>query len=252
MQSVSTPVTQTPADAPNQPIADPRGGGLVQQDNQTTTQEVRPTWLPEKFKSPEEMAKSYSELEKRFSQPKQDATKTEQPQDASQQPVNGFQKYSDEYFSNGKLSDETYSELATKGIPKEYVDQYMKGFEATQEAQSQAIIADVGGEDQFKAMSTWASEALSESELEAYNKAVSSGNRDEASFAVKGIYARYRANSGGLEPRLLAGETSVSGPVNVFRSTAEVVQAMKDPRYKKDTAYRQDVEDRLAKSNIFN
>lgn len=252
MQSISTPVVHTPADAPNQPIADPKGGGLIQQEAQTTSQEVRPTWLPEKFKSPEEMAKSYSELEKRFSQPKQDATKTEQPQDATQQPVNSFQKYSDEYFSNGKLSDETYSELATKGIPKEYVDQYMKGFEATQEAQSRAIISDVGGEEQFKAMSAWASEALSETELEAYNRAVSSGNKDEASFAVKGIYARYRANTGGLEPRLLAGETSVSGPVNVFRSTAEVVQAMKDPRYKKDTAYRKDVEDRLAKSNIFN
>jgi len=252
MQSVNTPLTQTPADAPNQPIADPKGGGLIQQDNQTTTQEVRPTWLPEKFKSPEEMAKSYSELEKRFGQPKQDATKTEQPQDATQQPVSGFQKYSDEYFSNGKLSDETYSELATKGIPKEYVDQYMKGFEATQEAQSQAIISDVGGEEQFKAMSTWASEALSETELEAYNRAVSSGNKDEASFAVKGIYARYRAGAGGLEPRLLAGETSLSGPSDVYRSTAEVVEAMKNPKYKADKAYRKDVEEKLNRSNVFN
>jgi hypothetical protein len=252
MQAVSTPVTQTSADAPNQPIADPRGGGLIQQDNQTTTQEVRPTWLPEKFKSPEEMAKSYSELEKRFGQPKQDATKTEQPQDATQQPVNGFQKYSDEYFSSGKLSDETYSELTAKGIPKEYVDQYMKGFEATQEAQSQAIISDVGGEEQFKAMSTWASEALSESELEAYNRAVSSGNKDEASFAVKGIYARYRAGAGGLEPRLLAGDTSVSGPSDVYRSTAEVVEAMKNPKYKADKAYRKDVEEKLNRSNVFN
>lgn len=252
MQSVSTPLTQTPADAPNQPIADPKGGGIIQQDNQTTTQEVRPTWLPEKFKSPEEMAKSYSELEKRFGQPKQDATKTEQPQDATQQPVAGFQKYSDEYFSNGKLSDETYNELTAKGIPKEYVDQYMKGFEATQEAQSQAIISDVGGEEQFKAMSTWASEALSENELEAYNRAVSSGNRDEASFAVKGIYARYRAGAGGLEPRLLAGETSISGPSDVYRSTAEVVEAMKNPKYKADKAYRKDVEEKLNRSNVFN
>ena len=252
MQAVSTPVTQTPADAPNQPIADPRGGGLIQQDNQTTTQEVRPTWLPEKFKSPEEMAKSYSELEKRFSQPKQDATKTEQPQDGTQQPVAGFQKYSEEYFSNGKLSDETYTELASKGIPKEYVDQYMKGFEATQQAESNAIIADVGGESEFKAMSEWASENLSEDDLNIYNQAVSSGNKEQASFAVKGMYARFKSGIGGREPRLLAGDTRISGPSDVYRSTAEVVEAMKNPKYKSDKAYRKDVEEKLGRSNVFN
>lgn len=252
MQAVVTPLTQTPADAPNQPIADPNGGGLIQQDNQTPTQEVRPTWLPEKFKSPEEMAKSYSELEKRFGQPKQDATKTEQPQDATQQPVAGFQKYSDEYFSNGKLSDDTYSELATKGIPKEYVDQYMKGFEATQQAESNSIISEVGGDSEFKAMTEWASESLTEEDLNIYNQAVSSGNREQASFAVRGMYARYKGGVQGREPRLLTGDTRISGSTDVYRSTAEVVEAMKNPKYKADKAYRKDVEEKLNRSNVFN
>ena len=36
------------------------------QDNQPSE---RPEWLPEKFKTPEDLAKSYSELEKKLSSP---------------------------------------------------------------------------------------------------------------------------------------------------------------------------------------
>jgi hypothetical protein len=37
----------------------------------------------------------------------------------------------------------------------------------------------------------------------------------------------------------------------VYRSVAEVVAAMSDPRYKSDAAYRSDVERKLAISNVF-
>jgi hypothetical protein len=36
----------------------------------------------------------------------------------------------------------------------------------------------------------------------------------------------------------------------VFRSQAEVVQAMSDPRYDRDEAYRQDIYERLERSNL--
>ena len=35
-----------------------------------------------------------------------------------------------------------------------------------------------------------------------------------------------------------------------FRSQAEVVRAMSDPRYDRDPAYRQDVYDKLERSNL--
>ena len=37
---------------------------------------------------------------------------------------------------------------------------------------------------------------------------------------------------------------------DAFRSQAEVVAAMSDPRYERDEAYRQDVYDKLERSNI--
>jgi hypothetical protein len=38
---------------------------------------------------------------------------------------------------------------------------------------------------------------------------------------------------------------------DVFRSNAEVTTAMKDPRYETDIAYRQDVRDKLERSEVF-
>jgi len=38
----------------------------VSEEQTTETQEDRPGWLPEKFKSPEDMANAYSELEKKM------------------------------------------------------------------------------------------------------------------------------------------------------------------------------------------
>ena len=42
---------------------------------------------------------------------------------------------------------------------------------------------------------------------------------------------------------------TISAP---FRSTAEVVTAMRDPRYGKDVSYTENVQRRLADSSVFN
>ena len=37
---------------------------------------------------------------------------------------------------------------------------------------------------------------------------------------------------------------------DVYKSQAQVVEAMSDPRYDRDTAYRQEVMEKLSRSNI--
>jgi len=54
----------------------------------------------------------------------------------------------------------------------------------------------------------------------------------------------------GVEPSLVSGRPSSSGPTP-FRSTAEVVTAMSDPRYGKDVTYTESVQARLAGSDVF-
>ena len=48
---------------------------------------------------------------------------------------------------------------------------------------------------------------------------------------------------------LFEGETeNVTG--EVFQSVAQVTEAMNDPRYQKDPAFRKEVEDKLARSSV--
>jgi len=69
-------------------------------------------------------------------------------------------------------------------------------------------------------------------------------------MAVQGLYSQYK-NAMGVEPNLVTGRPSQSGPTP-YRSTAEVVTAMSDPRYGKDVTYTEDVQRRLGGSDVFN
>ena len=53
-------------------------------EKQTSDQEVRPNWLPEKFKSSEELAKAYGELEKKMSSPQQEEQPVESVEENTQ------------------------------------------------------------------------------------------------------------------------------------------------------------------------
>lgn len=156
-----------------------------------------------------------------------------------------FQKYSQEIVSQGKLSDASYEELAKQGIPRNIVDAYVAGQMAVAQQSAQEVFNSVGGADSYKAMVEWAASNLSADEVAAYNAAVESADKKQIMFAVKGLQARFAAQS---EPRLVTGDGGKV--VRGFRSSAEVVEAMKDPKYKNDPAFRADVERRMAQSNF--
>lgn len=85
-------------------------------------------------------------------------------------------------------------------------------------------------------------------ELELYNNMVS-GSTENAKMAVEWLSSKREAVEGN-EPNLIQGKASAA-PKDEFRSTAQVVAAMKDPRYGKDTAYTKDVEEKLGRSSVF-
>ena len=65
-------------------------------------------------------------------------------------------------------------------------------------------------------------------------------------MAVKGLHSRWQ-QGGGKEASLVEGSTKGSGESN-FQSTQQVIQAMNDPRYAKDPAFREEVQRKLANS----
>lgn len=220
----------------------------------------RPEWLPEKFKSAEDMAKAYSELEKKMSQPKDETPKDEQdtaPEAADANQVKDaldnvgidFNSLQDEYNAEGGLTDASYKELEQKGFSRDLVDSWIKGQEALAQDLTQSIYSSVGGEEQYGELMSWASQNLPPNEIDAFNRTVDSGDIATTKLAVQGLQARYRSEVG-TEPKLLKGE-SASSSSGAFQSAAELTAAMRDPRYHSDPAYRRSVAEKLAKSNVF-
>jgi hypothetical protein len=193
----------------------------------------RPQWLPEKFADPTELAKAYVELEKKIGSSK--------PADFQ------FDPYTEEFNKTGDLSDESIKAVAAMGIPEDLVRAYVNGQKAVAEANIGSVMGLVGGREQYQSVIDWAGENLPDEEIDAFNAIMDGGNMNSIKMAVQGLKARYE-QSNGKSGRLIQGETT--GPSGgAFRSIAEIVSAMKDPRYAKDPAYRKDVEQRVALSN---
>ena len=221
-----------------------------------TTPEVsedRPEWLPEKFQSAEDMAKAYAELEGKKSSGEEVDTSEEETEEteATEATPEGAQigtieDATAEFANEGQLSEATYEKLNEVGLGKDMVDQYIAGQEAIIEQQSQAIFSEIGGKSEYEAMSEWAGESLSDSDLTAYNETVESGTVDQAKFAVKALYAQYK---GGAAPKPMQGSTN-GAAIAPFASRAQVTEAMRSKQYTTDPAYRSQVEQRLAISNI--
>ena len=106
----------------------------------------------------------------------------------------------------------------------------------------------VGGEEKYKNLVTWASKNLAENEIQAFDNLVSTGNAAAIQLGVDAIKSRYEAVNGYEGRRLTGKAADTSG--DVFRSQAQLVEAMSDPRYDRDPAYRQDVVAKLERSDI--
>jgi len=236
--------------------------GTVSEEQTGEEQQVeRPEWLPEKFKSPEDMARAYSELEKKMGQgttEEQTAETTEdnegdvqddKPDDNENADYNAVVvDASKEFFENdGQLSEETYEKLAKVGLPKELVDSYAAGQQALLQSEEGEIKSVANG--QFDAMAEWANDNLQQEEIDAFDDIVTTGTKEQAKFAVKSLYDRY-TQANGSSPRLVQGAVT-GGSTMPFKSMQELARAQSDPRYKSgDKAYHEEIDRRLSVSRL--
>jgi hypothetical protein len=77
---------------------------------------------------------------------------------------------------------------------------------------------------------------------------VDSGNPAAIGIAFQGLQSQYN-EANGYEGRMLQGKAASSAG-ETFRSQAELVSAMGDPRYDTDEAYRDDILRKLDNSNL--
>ena len=116
------------------------------------------------------------------------------------------------------------------------------------EEQAEQLYEMVGGEQAYQSMLEWASQSLSKEEIEMYDSVMGDGNANSIFFAVQALANKYFDNVGS-EGELLTGRGAAESNA-VFRSQSELVQAMNDPRYDNDPAYRSDVMAKLENSDL--
>ena len=239
--------------------------GMVQ-GNRQITHEGRPAWLPDKFDSPEAMARAYSELENRFhandeqlQQYENQANYEQQAQEIMETPPHmvdqllderglDFSVFQQEYNETGQLSEDAYKALEEAGIEPQMVDTWIQGQEAIADQQIDSIYNMVGGEDAYNSMLEWAGNNLQPWEMDAFNDQIESLDANSM-FAVQGLMARMQ-NDEGSPPMLYQGEPSqYSAPR--YDSLAQLTSAMSDPRYASDPAFRREVTERLKYSELF-
>lgn len=234
--------------------------------DKTYENESRPEWLPEKFKNAEDMAKAYGELENKLgqsqdnnnkdSEPNKEETKKEDSDlsiDKAEKAVENagldMSSLQQEYNDGGQLADKSYDALEKAGIPRDYVDAFIKGQEAIAQQTSNTLKQEVGGAEAYNNMMTWASDNLSEAEVNAYNSTVNGKDIEATKLAIAGLNARFK-NAEGVEPNLQTGNRPSTSNAPGYRSWAEVTAAMSDARYTSDNAYRADVQAKLKNSEL--
>lgn len=214
----------------------------------------RPEWLPEKFKSVEDMAKAYNELEQAQGKPKEDPpVEPKEGEEAANKAVENagldMDALSAEYAEKGKLTEESLEALAKVGISKDMVDSYIAGQEAQATALRNQLMEPVGGEEAYNEMISWASDNLSEAEIDAFNGVLEEGNPATVQMAVENLNTKYTEANGAEPTRQLSGK-GVDGGLAVYESTADLMKDMQNPEYAQNPAFRAKVEAKLARSSI--
>jgi hypothetical protein len=210
--------------------------------------------LAGKYRSAEELERGYLELQKRLSGKQEEVEQeqpNEEPQEEEQSEEVDLYDIIMESYRTGEWDPELVNKVESMS-PVDVANMFLeKGNTQTVQATSsdiEQIQASVGGTEEYQSMIQWASQNLSEQEVGMYDTVMDRGDPLAMFFAVQALNARYQ-DATGYEGELLTGQ-SPRNTADVFRSQAELVAAMSDPRYDRDPAYRSDIADKLERSNI--
>ena len=225
--------------------------------------------LAGKYKNAQELENAYIELEKKLGE-KSEPTSTEESSDEPEAEAKtektddapaDFAFLEDLYeqasSEKGEISKEMIDKLS--GMNTQQIVQQFLNYRADAESKYMPIpeMSDkdvsqlkqiAGGDQQYGKMMQWAQSNLSKQEIDMFDSVMARGDVASAWFAINSLAQRY-SDGVGYEGKMLTGNApKTSG--DTYRSQAEMVAAMSDPRYDKDPAYRRDVMEKVARSDM--
>ena len=224
--------------------------------------------LAGKYKSAEDLEQAYLSLQKKLGQEETDYEESDEGYEEEEGTDEEVSEYapavslineaSEEYYANdGQLSEETiskFSEMSSQDLVNAYLEIQANNPQAAQqsiqmsEAQVNSVQNSAGGEANYNRVVEWAASNLPDRQIDAFDSVVDSGNPAAIGIAFQGLQSQYN-EANGYEGRMLQGKPASSSG-EIFRSQAELVAAMGDPRYENDPAYRADIISKLEQSDL--
>ena len=242
MAEILTNDQSVPAEVMESQVAD-EAESLRIGEEMIAAQEQR---LAGKYKNTEELEAAYLELQKKL------GSQEENVQEESEE-VSETDWLGEAYRSiqeSGELSEELskqISEMNGMDVFKAMQNTTNQQTRDLTEQEVGSVYQAVGGEEAYSNMISWAQENLSDAEVGAFDSIIESGDMNQINLAIQGLNSRY-TDAVGQDGNLIQGKPAASE--STFRSQAELIQAMNDPRYDNDPAYRQDIIDKLDRSEL--
>ena len=171
--------------------------------------------------------------------------------------VNAYQNLQREYtkLKGGDGQVDSVPEPEPQATQEAPAPQSDPGSELSDEAIAtitSTLFETAGGESEYQRLATWASNNLDGDRINAFNDALTKGDVVGSVNALKAIQYDFTMRNG-FEPQLTGGRAPAND-VKGFSSRYEITQAMNDVRYANDSAFRREVEARMAATpdSLFN
>ena len=234
--------------------------------------EAQDELLAGKYKDAQELEKAYVELQKKLGDKgTEDSPKARDSEDSEEveseegseneneadvdTSKDGFLDTLWDEATGEKYTEETLEELS-KMDAADVADMHLRYRQKVEDSRPPEIteqqVAELkgvaGGEQQYGEMLQWAKDTLNPQEIQMFDTVMERGDPLAAFFAVRSLSYRYQ-DSLGRDGTMVTG-TAPRGDGSQFTSQAEVVEAMSDPRYDRDPAFRQKIMKKLERSDI--
>lgn len=139
-----------------------------------------------------------------------------------------------EFNETGDISETTKAKLIESGISEEMIEGYKEGQKALVEKEITEISQCVGGRETLDEVIKWAANNISDDEKISISQIT---DKNIMQIVLKDLKTRMEEKEGKLPENQISGD-GVKITTEVFESQAQMLEAMKDPKYKTDEVYR--------------
>lgn len=169
-----------------------------------------------------------------------------------------FKDIRQEFVNNGcELTNQIIEKYVKAGVPLDDVKEIAASFKALHDKEMDTIAQVVGGRENLTATLEWARDNIEPEKLEAIREDLSKNPSELTAKAMISYLHNQMVEKEGIAPKYLSNTAGGNMAGDVFKSKAEAIKAMSDPRYipsskEYDEAYAAEIDDKLERTNQTN